>query len=140
MFPVQRWSWQCWLDLRSMPSERAREKCTFHTNYISREQSVFFCFELFCLKVHISSFLCLRSVRQVGYLIRWISVNLWDQLQFTRPRLRVLIKYFLLYLLLIKSWQLGDETLIKIKIQLIQNEIQFKDRLIAFCLRSLWKF
>lgn len=40
-------------DLRS--SQRAREKCTFPTDCISREQSmsVFFRFELFCLSRHV---------------------------------------------------------------------------------------
>jgi len=36
-------------DLRS---RLVNAKCTFH--FISREQSVFFCFELFCLQVDIS--------------------------------------------------------------------------------------
>jgi len=47
-------------------SQRAREKCTFHMDYISREQSVVFVvlfqFELFCLKADM-------TVRQLSYLI-----------------------------------------------------------------------
>ena len=53
-------------DLRS--SERAREKCTYHTDDISREQSVFFRFELFCLKVDISSFLYMSQVCEASRL------------------------------------------------------------------------
>jgi len=45
-----------------------------------------------------------------------------------------------IYFLFIKSRELVDETLIKIKMQLIQNKIHFNERLCAFCLRSLWKF
>jgi len=33
-----------------------------------------------------------------------------------------------------------DETLIKIKIQLIQNGIHFKERIVYSVLMSLWKF
>ena len=73
----------------------------------------------------------------IGYplALRWVSVHLWDELQ-VRQRLRVVIIYFLIayrpIYLFIKSRQLVDETSIKIKIQLIQNEIKFKDRLCAF--------
>ena len=94
-------------DLRS--SERAREKCTFHMDFISREQSVsvFFRFELFCLKVDMSVRLATlyaefrfiyetstSSSSRAGTSVSWLSIVCY------------------IYFLFIKSRQLVDETLI----------------------------
>ncbi len=81
-------------------SERAREKCTFHTDYTSKEQSVsvFFRFELFCLKVDM-------SVRQVGYLICGVSVH--ETSSSSRVGASLSIVYFLLLLLIYSIQAIG---------------------------------